>query len=190
MVGDSSVPEIEDAIYRHEFALWQRVRRKFRRLISPRSVCFGLEAMVDFDVSLIGSINIGAKVRIMQGCALRGPIRIGYKTFLNREVIIGPNTDIGQFVSVGHRAMIIPDSHMIGDAVCRAGSPTFDRIAIEDGVWIGAGAIILAGVTLGKGCIIGAGSVVTKDVPPNTIYCGSPARLMRQLSPLKEQISP
>jgi len=48
-------------------------------------------------------------------------------------------------------------------------------IIIEDNVWIGTNCIILKGVTIGSGSIIGAGSVVTKNVPPNEIWCGSPA---------------
>ncbi|VVS91972.1 DapH/DapD/GlmU-related protein [Desulfoluna spongiiphila] len=53
-------------------------------------------------------------------------------------------------------------------------------ITIEDDVWIGAGAIILAGVTVGKGCVIGAGSVVTKDVPEYCVAAGNPARVVKQ----------
>ena len=54
-------------------------------------------------------------------------------------------------------------------------------MAIEDDAWIGAGAIILPGVTIHKGAIVGAGSVVTKDVPPYSIVAGNPARVIRQI---------
>jgi acetyltransferase-like isoleucine patch superfamily enzyme len=49
-------------------------------------------------------------------------------------------------------------------------------------VWIGGGAIVLPGVTIGDGCVIGAGSVVTRDVPANTLALGNPARIMRSLA--------
>lgn len=49
-------------------------------------------------------------------------------------------------------------------------------VTIEDNVWIGAGAIILPGVTLGRGAIVGAGAVVTRDVPSGAVVCGVPAR--------------
>lgn len=52
-------------------------------------------------------------------------------------------------------------------------SYTKGPIIIEDDVWIGYGCKILSGVTIGKGCVIGAGSVVTKDVPPYSIYVGN-----------------
>ena len=51
---------------------------------------------------------------------------------------------------------------------------------IEDGAWIGAGAIILAGVTVGKNAVVAAGSVVVKDVPPGAIVGGNPAKMLRQ----------
>ena len=52
-------------------------------------------------------------------------------------------------------------------------------VKIEDGVWIGGGAIILPGVTIGRNAVIGAGAVVTKDVPANAVAIGSPAKVLR-----------
>ena len=54
-------------------------------------------------------------------------------------------------------------------------------ITIENDVWIGAGAIILAGVTIGKQSVIGAGSVVTHDVPAHSVVAGNPARIIRHI---------
>lgn len=54
-------------------------------------------------------------------------------------------------------------------------------IRLEDNVWVGAGAIILPGVTIHKNSIIGAGSVVTRDVPANVVVAGNPARIIRVL---------
>ena len=53
-------------------------------------------------------------------------------------------------------------------------------IRIEDKVWIGTNAIILKGVTIGKGAVVAAGSVVTKDVPPNSLVGGNPARIIKE----------
>jgi acetyltransferase-like isoleucine patch superfamily enzyme len=55
-------------------------------------------------------------------------------------------------------------------------------IKICDDVFIGARSIVLKGVTIGEGAVVGAGSVVTKDVPPYTIVCGNPARVIKKLS--------
>jgi acetyltransferase-like isoleucine patch superfamily enzyme len=54
-------------------------------------------------------------------------------------------------------------------------------IVIEDDVWIGAGCIILPGVTIGMGSVVGAGSVVTRDIAPHSVAYGTPARVMRAL---------
>ncbi|GAA4728125.1 acyltransferase [Flavisolibacter ginsenosidimutans] len=54
-------------------------------------------------------------------------------------------------------------------------------IVIEDDVWIGAGAIVLQGVTIGRKSIVGAGAVVTKDVPPGVVVAGNPARIIKTL---------
>jgi acetyltransferase-like isoleucine patch superfamily enzyme len=64
---------------------------------------------------------------------------------------------------------------------------TAQGIVIEDNCWIGAGAIVLDGVTIGRGACVGAGSVVTKSVPPHSLAVGSPARVIRDLRthPLK-----
>ena len=55
-------------------------------------------------------------------------------------------------------------------------------VTIKDGVWIGAGTIILPGVTIGENSVIGAGSVVTKDIPANVVAVGSPCRVLREIS--------
>ena len=54
-------------------------------------------------------------------------------------------------------------------------------IRIGDDVWIGAGAIILPGVTIGEGAVVGAGAVVTKDIPPFAIVVGNPAKIIRYI---------
>lgn len=54
-------------------------------------------------------------------------------------------------------------------------------ITICDGCWIGANVVVLPGVTIGEGAVVGAGAVVTKDVPPNTLVAGVPARVVKQI---------
>jgi acetyltransferase-like isoleucine patch superfamily enzyme len=58
---------------------------------------------------------------------------------------------------------------------------TAQGIVIEDDVWLGAGAIITDGVRVGKGAVVAAGAVVTKDVPPQTLVAGIPARPIRDI---------
>ncbi|WP_072690910.1 acyltransferase [Rhodococcus marinonascens] len=129
----------------------------------------------------------GAKVwgaGIYSGCHFGGrDIRMGLGTFVNREVLFDGTAPItiGKQVAVGHRVQFITSTHEIGPASGR-GARVIDRpIVIGDGCWIGAGAIILPGVTVGEGCVIGAGTVITRDCEPNGLYAGSPARRLRDL---------
>ena len=55
-------------------------------------------------------------------------------------------------------------------------------IHIGNDVWLGGSCVVLAGVTIGDGAVVAAGSVVTRDVPPNTVVAGNPARVLRQIT--------
>ncbi|MBQ8576430.1 MAG: sugar O-acetyltransferase [Clostridia bacterium] len=55
-------------------------------------------------------------------------------------------------------------------------------IVIEDNCWIAASVTVIGGVTIGEGCVIGAGSVVTKDIPPNSLAVGNPCRVLRKIT--------
>ena len=57
-----------------------------------------------------------------------------------------------------------------------------ETIPVGDDVWLGAGAVVVAGVTIGEGAVIGANSVVTRDVPSNEIWAGAPARKIGERS--------
>ena len=80
----------------------------------------------------------------------------------------------------GHGAYITDsDWHGIYDRTEVVGSPK--EVILEKNVWIGDSAIVCKGVTIGENSIIGAGSVVTKDVPKNSVYAGNPAKLVKEL---------
>jgi acetyltransferase-like isoleucine patch superfamily enzyme len=81
---------------------------------------------------------------------------------------------------IGPNVSIITTGHPLESSQRRAatiGKP----IVIERGVWIAAGAIIIGGVTIGAHSVVAAGSVVTKDVPANTLVGGNPARVIRSI---------
>ena len=79
----------------------------------------------------------------------------------------------------GHGAYITDsDWHGIYDRTEVVGSPK--EVVLEKNVWIGDSAIVCKGVTIGENSIIGAGSVVTKDVPKNSVYAGNPAKLVKE----------
>lgn len=88
---------------------------------------------------------------------------------------------IGERVNLAYGVTIITGTHHIGPARCRAGSMAPRPVTIGDGCWIGARVTILPGVTIGNGAVVGAASVVTKDVPADTVVVGNPARIVRML---------
>jgi maltose O-acetyltransferase len=91
---------------------------------------------------------------------------------------------LGRNVSLGPEVAIFTSEHAIGPAWRRM-EPSFTTraVTVDDGAWIGARSVILPGVRIGSGSIVAAGSVVTRDVPPNSIVRGNPAVVVRELAP-------
>lgn len=108
---------------------------------------------------------------------------LGNKVYMNIGCVILDCADvkIGDNVMLGPNVQIYAATHPV-EAIIRIAGPEFAKpIAIEDNVWIGGGAIICPGVTIGRNTTIGAGAVVTKDIPPNVVAAGNPARVIRVL---------
>ena len=110
-----------------------------------------------------------------------GHVHIGDKTFVGLySVVIGPIT-IGNNVIIAQHVVLSGLNHgyeditmPIKDQPC-----TTTEIVIEDECWIGANAVVTAGVRIGKHSVVAAGSIVTKDVPPYSIVGGNPAKLLK-----------
>lgn len=111
-------------------------------------------------------------------------IKIGDNTFVNmycRFACIGAKITIGDNVAIGPNVSFETVNHgLIHDDVKGRGT-VHKPITVENKVWIGAGAIILQGVTIGEGAVICAGAVVTKDVDAYCIYGGVPARKIKRI---------
>ncbi|BDI28729.1 hypothetical protein CCAX7_007800 [Capsulimonas corticalis] len=110
-------------------------------------------------------------------------LTIGANCWFNAHVYLDLNAPIliGNGVGIGHHVTIVTSSHEIGSPAMRAGLLVPRPVTIENGAWIGAGAMILPGVTIGAGAVVAAGAVVSKDVAPNTLVGGVPAKLIRPL---------
>lgn len=145
-------------------------------------------------------VKLGANVKLskfinLYGCEIGDGTKIGAFVEIQKNVTVGRNCKISSHtfvcegvaiednVFVGHGVMFIND--LYPRATTSSGSLqteqdwTVEPTVVKRGASIGSGATILARVTIGENAIVGAGSVVTKDVPPNTIVAGTPARVIR-----------
>jgi len=135
-------------------------------------------------------VTIGNRCRIedfvyfhFDGIHKPGPrIVIGNDCFVGSacEFNITDQIKIGDFCQIASGVRFIDHNHgmalgaKMGEQPCRQAG-----IVLEEDVWIGTNAVVLAGVKIGSGAVIGAGSVVTRDVPANAIVAGVPVRLLR-----------
>src|ERR1700678_2255929 len=130
--------------------------------------------------------KIGAFVEIQKNASIGKCCKISSHTFICEGVLIEDN------VFIGHGVMFINDSYP--RATTTKGSLQteadwkVERTVIKKGASIGSGATILSNTSIGENAIVGAGSVVTKDVPPNSIVVGNPAKVLRYIEPTVEVI--
>jgi UDP-2-acetamido-3-amino-2,3-dideoxy-glucuronate N-acetyltransferase len=116
---------------------------------------------------------IGDEVNICANCFIENDVSIGHRVTIKSGVQIWDGISIEDDVFIG------PNVSFANDKYPRSKSylDSYPRTLVKKGASIGAGAIILPGVTIGEGALIGAGAVVTKDVPENAIVVGNPARI-------------
>ena len=128
----------------------------------------------------------GVRVMIGQRDGKPGKLHIGDGCFFNHFSIIDCHLsiEIGQRVKVGPHTYIGDFDHDISanNGLQIPDTGNAKPIKIADDVWIGAGCIVLKGVSIGRGAVIGAGSVVTRDIPEAMIAMGVPARIVRRRS--------
>lgn len=133
-----------------------------------------------------GLILIGKNTEILEGVIIQtygGFIQIGENCSINPYTVIygHGNVIIGNNALIAAHCVIIPGNHVFNDLnkpINQQGMNN-EGIIIEDDVWLGAGVKVLDGVTIGKGSIVAAGAVVTKNVLPNTIVGGVPAKFIK-----------
>lgn len=131
-------------------------------------------------------VSIYGYTRLVLGDVVADPcvgIQIGSRTIINVGSYLSGEGGlrIGEDVLIGAHAKLLSAGHAIdgGDPVIARNAITRTPIVVEDGAWIGAGAIVLEGVRIGRGAVVAAGAVVRQDVPDGMVAAGMPARLIR-----------
>lgn len=146
------------------------------------------------------NVTLGKNVRIfgftnLYGCEIGDDVKIGTFVEIQKGAKIGSRCKISSHsficegvtledeVFVGHNVVFTNDLYpraTNGDGALQSEADwQVVKTLVRHGASIGSGAVLLGGITVGENAIIGAGSVVTKDVPPNTIVAGNPARVIR-----------
>ncbi len=110
-------------------------------------------------------------------------VHFGSNIYANFELTLVDDGEIfvGDCVLFGPHVTVATANHPVNPEL-RAKSYQYNKdVHIGRNVWIGANTVIVPGVTIGENCVIGAGSVVTKDIPPNTVAVGTPCRVLREI---------
>ena len=146
----------------HKYNPPERIRELFFRLIG-QEVDETFNLFPPFYTDCGKNISIGKNVFINSSCHFQD----------QGGIVIGDN------VLIGHNVVIATLNHNLNPELRASLIPK--PVKIGNGVWIGANATILPGVTVADGAVIGAGAVVTKDVKKNTVVAGNPAKVIKNI---------
>jgi acetyltransferase-like isoleucine patch superfamily enzyme len=138
----------------------------------------------------VQSTQIGENTQVWQFCVILPGARIGTdcnincNVFIENDVVIGnrvtikPGVQIWDGITIEDNVFIGPNATFTNDLKPRSKQypAHFAKTIVKAGASIGANATILPGISIGENAMIGAGSVVTKDVPPDTVWAGNPAK--------------
>jgi acetyltransferase-like isoleucine patch superfamily enzyme len=151
----------------------------------------------------INNVKLGQDVKIfdfvnLYGCSIDDNAKIGTFVEIQKNATIGKNckisshtficegVHIGDNVFVGHNVTFIndknPRSVNVDGSMQTEADWAVEETFVKKGASIGSSATILCGVTVGENAIVGAGAVVTKDVPPNTVVAGVPAKVIKEIA--------
>ncbi|MCH5181470.1 MAG: acetyltransferase [Prevotellaceae bacterium] len=132
-----------------------------RRIAATLNARYGTAVHPSAVVSPRAVIGVGTVV--MQGAVLQTSVRVGRHCIVNTGVSVDHECRLGDYVHLS------PHATLCGN------------VQIDEGTWVGAGAIVVQGVHIGRWSVIGAGSVVTKDIPDGVVAYGNPCRVVRYI---------
>jgi acetyltransferase-like isoleucine patch superfamily enzyme len=158
---------------------------------SDSFLCIAADVILGRDVKLSQFVNlygceIGDETKIGAFVEVQKNVKIGKRCKVSSHTFVCEGVTIDDDVFIGHGVTFINDSYpraVNNDGKLQTEADwRVERTLVRQGVSIGSGATILSRVTVGENAIVGAGSVVTKNVPRDTIVAGNPARVLRRLA--------
>jgi acetyltransferase-like isoleucine patch superfamily enzyme len=166
-------------------ARWMWLRLRYRGRLQTDGPCFVCPG-VKLEIGPGAVLRLGRWSWIGHGCKIRvheGEVSIGSKTVIGQECTISAyqHVSIGRECIVADRVMLIDFDHGVVEVErpIRLQGIYKRDVRVGHNVWIGYGACILRGVRVGNNSVIGTSAVVTRDVPPNAVVGGVPARVLR-----------
>lgn len=125
-------------------------------------------------------VKIGTFVEIQKGAKIGNRCKISSHTFICEGVTLEDEVFVGHNVTFTNDRF--PRATANGKLQTEADWPCIPTL-VKHGASIGSGAVLLCGITVGENALVGAGSVVTRDVPPDAVVAGNPARVVKSLTP-------
>jgi maltose O-acetyltransferase len=148
-----------------------------------RAAVSDIDAARPILAELLGGLGDGAVVKPPLVVDYGEHLTIGPRTFVNHGLValdVAAIT-VGADCQIGPNVQLLTPTHPTEPDPRRARLEAAQPIVIEDNVWLGGGVIVCPGVRIGENSVVGAGAVVTRDVPPNVLALGNPARVARAL---------
>jgi len=171
--------------YGRLIARWAWLKLRFRARLQTDGLCF-VGPGVELEIGRDAVVRLGRWCWIGHGTKIRaheGIVEIGAKSVLGQECTISSfqHVSIGRECIVADRVMLIDFDHGVveQDRPIRLQGIYKRDVNVGHNCWIGYGACILRGATVGDNSIIGTSTVVTKDLPPNSVAAGAPAKILR-----------
>lgn len=142
------------------------------------------EARVDLLHKMLGEIKSAIIIEQPFYCDYGYNIRVGENFYANFNLIILDEAPVtfGDNVFIAPNCGFYTAGHPLEASERNKGLEYARPITVGNNVWIGAGVSVLPGVTIGDNCVIGAGSVVTRDIPANSLAVGNPCKVIRKIS--------
>ena len=158
-IADRNIPESD-----YEF------ENNMRNSAVPKMDLTDVDARIEPDTFIRNGVQIAKSAVVMMGAVINIGASIGEGTMIDMNAVLGARATVGNNCHIGAGAVIAGVLE----------PPSATPVIIEDNVLVGANAVVLEGCRIGKNSVVAAGSVVTEDVPPDSVAAGSPAVVVKK----------